>query len=140
MNINKALKALNRLDWFVAAGTVAVGLYLLNYWVIGSGLIGLAAAWYKPADRIKARLEKKFLRKKTQPSDTAKTLQEDAFYAEMLGQAGDAGAAAGAEPAKPADYRGNVPLGALHLSQNPYSVVRYQHFNLAAATENRTWA
>ncbi len=88
--MTKVLRFFNYFDWFVACGTLLVGLYLLNGWVIASGLLGLALAWYKPAERIKKRLEKTLLRKPAKVEDSAHTQGEDAFYANVLGTAGTA--------------------------------------------------
>ena len=139
MDLNKTLKALNRLDWFLAGGTIAVGLYLQNWWVVGSGCIGLAAAWYRPAERIKARMEKKFLRKKAATSDAKSVQAEDAFYAQVLGQEPAADLVAKAAPTA-GDFSAALQSGQFSLNPSRHSVLRYQHFNLAPAAEQRTWA
>lgn len=141
MNINKTLSFLNRLDWFVAGVTLAVGFYLQNYWVIGSGALGMVAAWYRPADRIKAALEKKFFRKKAGVSDAQKAQAEDAFYADVLGKPA-------AQPDIPqpsslpsrGDFTEALTAGQFRLNLGRHSVVRYEHLNLAPASAHRTWA
>ena len=140
--MSKLLKILTRLDWFMGGATLLVGLYLMNYWVIASGILGLLAAWYQPAARIKKYLEKKFLRKKEGSTDTQKAVAEDAFYAQVLGtqSAPQPATSTPAPVARPLDYSGVLPAGQLRLNQSRHSVVQYRHLNLVAGAELRKWA
>lgn len=141
MDINKSLTALNRLDWLVAAGTLVAGIYLSSPWLIAAGFLGFATAWYKPAERIKRRLEKKFLRKKTVASDAKSVQAEDAFYANVLGT-GVVEPTLHAADAAPAslNFSATPTWGKLGLNQSPHSVLRYTHLNLATGAVPRTWA
>jgi len=137
--MNKLLKILNKLDWVVGAGTVLVGLYLLNGWVVASGVLGLLVAWYKPAERIKKKLEAKFLRKKTVASDVHKVQAEDEFYAQMgvtepeLSQP--------KAPVTAVSYSNSLSSGPVLISSSRHNQLKVDHLNLAGAeAPSRHWA
>ena len=84
--MKKTLKILNYVDWALGVGTLVAGLLWSNWLVVAAGVLGLVFAWYKPAERIKARLEKRLLRKKAAQDHTDLALAEDAFYEQVLGK------------------------------------------------------
>jgi len=142
--MDKLIRLLGTLDWLVAIGTLLVGLYLKNGWVIASGLLGLGLAWYQPARRIKAVLEKKFLRK-MKPGElaTAQVQHDEAFYAQVLGadesaaQAVPAGEALTAAPSRtyasaPLPYRG------MYIGRRKHNLLRAEHFNMFNAKGGAT--
>lgn len=136
--MNKLISYLSALDWLVSGCTLALGLYQQNVLLIGVGVFGLLLAWLKPAARVKAYLEKKFLRKKTAQSDTQAVLAEDAFYAQVLDDDG-------AEPSPavsdtPANFSANLPAGALRFSGHRHNLVQARHLNLAPLPLSREWA
>ena len=107
--MNKLLNALSKLDWVLALGTLAYGAYHRDWLILSAGVLGVAVAWYRPADKVKVALEKYFLAKKRPKDDSAKLLQEEAFYAEAL-QETQSDLAAISEPEGPpsapsADFR-----------------------------------
>ncbi len=145
-SMTKVLRFFNYFDWVVAVGTLVVGLVLMNGWVIASGLLGLALAWYKPAERIKKRMEKSFLRKPAKVEDSAHTQGEDAFYANVLGTAQpaaleDAPSAAATAPATPVGFAfGPRGYGAVRLSVSKHNQLRPEHLELGTmGTEPRAF-
>lgn len=77
------LKFFNRVDWLMATACFIFGFYFSEPWLFLAGAISTFTAWYKPAERIKAKIEKRFLRKKTVHSDNNKLASEDEFYKSM---------------------------------------------------------
>ena len=136
--MNKLISYLSALDWLVSGCTLALGLYQQNVLLIGVGVLGLLLAWFKPAARVKAYLEKRFLRKKAVHSDTQAVLAEDAFYAQVL----DDGALdpAPAVSDTPANFSANLPAGALRFSGHRHNLVQARHLNLAPLPAARDWA
>ncbi len=137
--MDKFLKIFNKLDWAMGGGTVVVGMYLQNWWLVAGGGVGLLAAWYKPAERIKRKLESKFLRKKTVTSDAQKVQAEDEFYAQM----GVAEAPLStAEPvSETVSYTRSMRSGPVHLSISRHNVLKPEHFNLETTQGGpRPWA
>lgn len=82
--MEKLFKFLFALDWWVAGGTLAYGAYAQDGWIIGAGMLGVGLAWYKPAQKIKALLEKKLLAKKKVKDESEVLKAEEAFYAAAL--------------------------------------------------------
>lgn len=137
--MNNLIKYFSALDWFLSGVTVALGIYQQNPYVIAGGLLGLALAWYGPAARIKAKLEKKFLRKKEKPSDTGAVLAEDAFYAQVL-QTAPVAVKLVDTPSIPLNFSGNLAPGTLYLSANRHNAVQPRHLNLLDPLAKRAWA
>lgn len=133
--MNKLLRIFVALDWLVGGLSIIVGLYLQNWWVVAGGVLGLLAAYFKPAVIIKAKLEKKFLRKKVKTEDSAVALAEDNFYAQVLGaEAGDVVEPAPALPQVPRAYPDPLPpYAGIYLSKNRHNQVLPQHIGLLAA-------
>lgn len=136
--MNKLLKIFNKLDWVMGFGALVVGLYLGNWWVVASGVLGLLAAWYKPAERIKKKLESKFLRKKAVTSDVQKVQAEDEFYAQM----GVAELEVMSPPVPTAvSYSNSLRSGPVLISTNRHNQLKPGHLNLATSqTGPRPWA
>lgn len=136
--MNKLLKIFNKLDWVMGIGALVVGLYLGNWWVVASGVLGLLAAWYKPAERIKKKLESKFLRKKAVTSDVQKVQAEDEFYAQM----GVAELEVMSPPVPTAvSYSNSLRSGPVLISTNRHNHLKPGHLNLATPqTGPRPWA
>lgn len=84
--MNRAFKVFSFVDWIVGTVSLLLGLYWANGWLVAGGFIGLLFAWLKPAQRLKNKIEKSILRKKANPDDSGITVEEDAFYASMLGE------------------------------------------------------
>lgn len=132
--MDKLIRIFSTLDWVVGGITVLVGLYLLNGWVIASGALGLLAAYYKPAQRIKTAMEKKLLRKKAKVDDSTADLHEDAFYAHML--SGDEVAEHAAPEATmvahaPRTYHDALPgYGVVYLSPNKHNQLKQTHLRV----------
>lgn len=139
--MQKSLKALKFFDWFLAAGTVVVGLYLQSSLLVAAGLLSVAIAWYNPAERIKKLLEKKFLRKAPTPSDTGKVQADDQFYAEVLQpQTSQDASPALAQNAPPNFGRPLAKNGPLYLHSSQHNVLRPQHLTFVAGQNGKTWA
>jgi len=51
------------LDVGLGAGCLAYGFYVHSYWWMAGGVIGLALAWYNPAERLKAHLRAKMIKR-----------------------------------------------------------------------------
>lgn len=79
--IQRLLFIFNKLDWFVGAAFLVVGLIVQNWWLVAGGVVGLISAYFQPAAKLKDKLEQKLLTKAAVHSDNALTLAEDAFYA-----------------------------------------------------------
>lgn len=138
--MNKLLKILNKLDWAVGGGTLLVGLYLLNGWIVASGVLGLLVAWYKPAERVKKKLEAKFLRKKTVTSDVHKVQAEDEFYAQM-GVTEPEPQSQPLPPANAVSYSNALSSGPVLISSSRHNQLKPDHLNLAASqATSRRWA
>ena len=82
--MNKFLQYLSKLDWAVAFGTLGYGLFRLDALLIFLGAMGLCLAWYRPADRIKAKLERYFLAKRRPKDDSARLQEQEDFYTQAL--------------------------------------------------------
>ena len=122
------------MDWLVGGLSIVVGLYLQNWWVVAGGFVGLAAAYFKPAMIIKAKLEKKFLRKKAKTDDSAVARAEDVFYAQMLGQQNLDDAVA-QEPValSPRTYQDALPpYAGIYLSGSRHNQVSVRHLALVS--------
>jgi hypothetical protein len=135
--MDKLFRIFTALDWFVGGISILVGLYMQNWWVVAGGVLGLITAYFKPALIIKAKLEKKFLRKKAKTDDSAEALAEDSFYAQMLGQEAVAEpVAAEPAPALPArTYRDALPpYAGAYLSRNRHNQVAARHLPLLPET------
>jgi hypothetical protein len=91
--MDKLIRFLGIIDWLVAIGSIAVGLALRNWWIVASGTLGLGVAYYQPARIIKDKLEK-YLVRKPKPGEvsTALVQNDEAFYAQVLGEQQEAAA------------------------------------------------
>lgn len=139
--MQKSLKALKFVDWFMAVGSIAVGLYLQSSIFIAAGLLSLLIAWYSPAERIKKVLEKKFLRKTPAPSDTGKVAADDQFYAEVLQPAAEeAESTETSQDAAP--YFGHTwpKNGPLYLHSSKHNQLRPEHLTFKVGENRKTWA
>lgn len=142
--MDKLIRLLGTLDWVVAVGTLLVGLYLKNGWIVASGLLGLGLAWYQPARRVKAVLEKKFLRK-MKPGElaTAQVQHDEAFYAQVLGaEESPAIAAPGgaAQPEHPPRTYASAPrpYRSMHIGRRKHNQLRAEYFNMFNAKDGAT--
>lgn len=133
--MDKLLRIFVALDWLVGGLSILVGLYLQNWWVVAGGVLGLLAAYFKPAVIIKTKLEKKFLRKKVKTEDSDVALAEDTFYAQVLGaEAGEAIAPAPVVPQVPRAYTDPLPpYAGVYLSKSRHNQVLPQYIGLLAA-------
>lgn len=122
--MNTILRYLNKLDWILSGGTLLVGLYLLDWLIILAGLVGLVAAWYKPAERLKNRMQARMLRKRGPPQGpTDQDLGEDLYHVAEPEQA---------EPSGPArSFRDGYAPVQVRLSPSRHNVLKANHFNLA---------
>jgi len=134
--VNHLLHHLNRFDWIAATVTLIVGLALLNPWVITAGVVGLVAAWYKPAERIKKYLEDKMLRRRqgaTGPTDA--DLGEDLYaqVSQVLAQA------PAEQPVR--TYRDAFGTVTLRVHPSRHNWLKVENFNLAGPSSGKapTW-
>lgn len=81
--MNKLLSYLNKLDWLLSFGTLGAAYYFDQPLLYAAAAAGFLMAWYKPANRIKARIDAKLVRKAQAPSDAAKMAADEAFYEEF---------------------------------------------------------
>lgn len=124
--MEKLFKLLAAMDWLVSGGSVAYGLLTQNWWYVAGGVLGLCLAFYRPSERIRAVLEKRFLRKKTRTDDSAVAQAEDVFYASVLGQLQDESAPSVA--AGPRHYHDTLPAyNRVLLSGSKHNQLRPEH-------------
>lgn len=131
--MSKLIQFFSALDWLVGSFSLALGLYSGNAWLIAGGAIGLVAAYFKPAVRIQAYLEKKFIRKKKPGEDSEVAMAEDRFYREMLGDGDEPLALAdAAAPARARTFAdAPVPYGPLYISQNKHNRLSRSHIGIS---------
>lgn len=133
--MEKTLKLLSAFDWILSAGTLAVGLYLQNWLIVGAGCLGLLVAWYGPAARLKAYLAKRFLRKTgAVKNDSGAVAQDDAFYEQAL--ATDAPTVAPA----PTDYSRPMSGGRVFLHGSAFNQLKAPHLRLEHSEHSGNWA
>lgn len=132
--MDKLLRIFTTMDWLVGGLSIVIGLYLQNWWVVAGGFVGLAAAYFKPALIIKAKLEKKFLRKKAKTDDSAVSQAEDVFYAQMLGQQlPDEVVKQETVSLPPRTYRDSLPpYAGIYLSGSRHNQVSVRHLKLVS--------
>ena len=139
--MDKFIRFLGTLDWFVAIGTVIVGLYLKNWWIVASGVLGLAVAYYQPAMRVKGLLEKKFLRK-MKPGELATTQvqHDEAFYAQVLGAESVAEpTVAVSAPRPPRTYASpSLPYRGTFVGRRKHNMLKVEHFNMYTGKDGAT--
>lgn len=141
--MDKLLRIFTAFDWVLGSGSLLLGLYLSNYWLVAGGVLGLLAAYYKPAQRIKTRLEKKLLagRKRT-TDDSGQVLAQDAFYAQVLGTGSsedDAPSPAEAVSFVPRNYGGTVTsYGDVFLSGSKHNMARANHIGVGASAPSKS--
>lgn len=123
--MEKLIKYLSALDWFLGIGTILYGLIVGPLYIALFGALGLCVAWYKPAPRIKKYLESRVLAKAPSTKDTHAVLDAEKFYAEML----EGSATAAALPAKK-NYSANVTFGPMFLGGSRHNILAPAHFNL----------
>lgn len=125
--MDKVLQFLNKLDWVLAAATVVAGIYLQNWWLVSGGLIGFIVAWYKPAEKLQAKVKQRILRKKAANAPVDANLGE-AIYQEMASSA-----VSPIEAPPPRTYRDGYPPLNIRVSSSKHNRLRAEHFNLAEA-------
>jgi hypothetical protein len=139
--MDKFIRFLSTLDWFVAVGTTIVGLYLKNWWIVASGVLGLAIAYYQPAMRVKGLVEKKFLRK-MKPGELATTQvqHDEAFYAQVLGAKQVAEAPiADTPPRPPRTYASPaLPYSGTFVGRRKHNMLKAEHFNMYTGRDGAT--
>ena len=140
--MEKFLKIMGVLDWVVGTFTIVGGLYFGSTWVVASGVLGLLAAYYKPAVLIKKALERKFLRKQAGQSDSEKTIAEDAFYSELLSPASthDETIVPNVQTGS-VSYSRSLPPCTVLVSGSKHNILKVDQLNLAEVKElRRKWA
>lgn len=142
--MKQTLKALKYVDWILAIATVAYGAYAQDPLIAGVGALGLAMAWYSPAERVKRAMEKRFLRKAAPaPSAAADVAAEDAMYQQVT-EAADAAApeldAAPAAAQKPSHFGGSLAAGQLYLHSSKHNLLRPVSFQFQAGQVKSPWA
>lgn len=126
--MNTLLRYLNKLDWILSGATVLAGLYLLDWLIVLAGVVGLVAAWYKPAERLKNRLQKRVLRKRGAPAGpTDQDLGEDLYHST------EPAVPASNEPAR--SFRDGYAPVQVRLSTSRHNLLKAEHFNLAEADD-----
>jgi hypothetical protein len=63
--LSKLIKILGYLDYAVSVAVLAYGVYVQSWLYTAVGVFGLVVAYLQPAERVKALLLKKFVRKST---------------------------------------------------------------------------
>jgi hypothetical protein len=129
--MDKLLRIFTALDWLVGSVCLVTGVWTQNWWLAAGGLLGLVAAWYKPALRIKAVLDKKFVKKKTSSAETEAVLTEDLFYAEALKAAG---------PSEKADFTRVLPTGPAYLTKSKHNILTIQVLGTPLKRDPQSWA
>lgn len=132
--MEKILKVLKSVDWLLAIGTVVVGLVLAKPIVVAAGALGVAVAWYSPAERIKRRLEKKFLRKS--PAAPTVTLDE-AIYEQTSTEEGEPQSESNPQSVS---YSASLVTGGVYLHSSPHNLLKPQHLALQAGARREGWA
>ncbi|KWU24752.1 hypothetical protein [Burkholderia cenocepacia] len=130
--MDKLIRYLGTLDWVVAVCTLLAGLYFRNWWVVASGVFGVGIAYYQPAVRVKALLEKKFLRK-MKPGElaTSQVQQDEAFYAQVLGDENPAEAVEPVQPRTPRTYASApIPYRGTFVGRRKHNMLKVEHFNM----------
>lgn len=122
--MNKFLKLTAYLDWVLGAVFLTWGLLVQNPWFIASGLLAFLAAWYKPAARVKAWVEKKAAVKKAEHLHTEAALNEDAFYARHAPVEKP-----GTPVVKPA-YNRMLSYTSWGIANHPHNHIKPAHLNL----------
>lgn len=136
--MDRAIKFLSWTDWALSSGTLVVGLYLQNWYIVGGGVLGLLVAWYSPSKRIKAAMEKKFLRRTpSKRRDEADIAQADAFYAQ--GTAEGAGPEAPSPVVRGADYSRQWAAGTLYLHGSPHNLLRPEYLRFSGDSRRTDW-
>lgn len=131
----KMLKLLNKVDWILGFGVIAAGIYLEDWRVLASGFLGLAVAYYKPADRIKARLEAKLLRKtESKNASVTALVAEDTPPVEEL-----SALESSTTPTKHASFKEEMQGGQILLGGSRHNVLKPSHLNMVV-TKRSTWA
>lgn len=135
--MKKLLRIVYALDWLISLGTLALGLYWQNWWMVAGGILGLGLAYLKPAARIQAVLEKRFLASKRRVDDSTEVLAADAFYKKHLGDTTEAPETVAA-PA-PRTFRATLPAySQVLLSASRHNALNPGHFNQAPHEEVST--
>jgi len=124
--MDKFLTYLNKLDWALAIASFGLAYYFDQPWLYAASAIGLFMAWYKPANRIKAKVDSKFVQKAAAPTDADKLAADEAFYEEF----------SSAEDAYRKETRFNftpaLPKLPYVFSSNKHNQIRWQHLDLTA--------
>ncbi|MNR71537.1 hypothetical protein D3C71_21670 [compost metagenome] len=127
--MEKLLRFLGALDWVVATGTLVAAAILQSWWLAAAGALGLCTAYLQPAKRIRAWIEKRFVRKPDNgAASTAQVQHDDAFYAQVLGQADELPVAAAAPKRTYASPP--VPYAGMRLSRSKHNRLRVEHLQL----------
>jgi hypothetical protein len=130
--MEKLIRYLGALDWLLATGTVAVGLWLQNWLLVAFGIAGMLMAYLQPAKRVNAYITKRMTRKRDpSAASTAQVQQDEAFYQEVLGEVltADAG---GSTPAR-TYASAPVPYGPTYLSASKHNQLKRPHLQLLNA-------
>lgn len=114
------------IDWSLAIGTIAYGLYEQTWWIVAMGVLGLGMAWYNPASRVRGWIGSKMTtRRKLDRPLSPLHVSEEEIEAEMQAiQTQLRGAMGG--PASPASAADALPL--LHNFYSLYKSTRARYF------------
>lgn len=129
--MEKIIRLLGIVDWLVAIGSIAVGLYLKNGWVIGSGVLGLGIAYLQPAVWMKKKMEK-WLVRKAKPGEvsTALVQHDEAFYADVLGNSEPKVTVAAVSLPQRTYASPSLPYAGTYIGRRKHNLLRPEHFNL----------
>lgn len=137
----KFIKALSALDWFLAAGTVAVGAYLKDPLIAGAGAAGLLIAWYGPAQRVKGFLEKKYLRKpKVVKSDSNAIALDDGFYGDVPEVVTALEPQPVPSPRNSTAFVHTLTTGPVFLHSSEHNLLRPEFLRLTSGARKDFWA
>lgn len=78
--MQKIITFLSKLDYVVALGCIAWGLYYSDYWIVLAGVMGLFLAKLNLASRVQKRLEKYLVKKKSTEDHSALLAEHEKMY------------------------------------------------------------
>lgn len=127
------LKYLPWLDWVVALSTLTYGLYTETGLYTGLGMLGLAIAALKPANRFEKWVQSKLVAKQEKSlKDLAHVQKSEEFYAQYSGQVAEL-------PATQVTFTQSLSPGLLYLSSSKFNVLKPEHLNLVTKNEPTQW-
>lgn len=131
--MKSALKVLHGLDWVVAVGTLAYGLWQSSTLFVVLGALGLILAWVNPAKKMSERIMKRTTATKR------RQIQDEAAAKEAIAAAAatEAGSAAYSHEADHSTASPALPAPTLPSLLSQAHLVRYAGLRLHPTVHNR---